>query len=44
MSWQGIRLVRQAVAALMDETNPAVFQKVIDWIVENKKLELDRFA
>jgi cation diffusion facilitator family transporter len=39
MSWQGIRLVRQAVAALMDETNPAVFQKVIDWIVENKKLE-----
>ena len=31
MCWQGIRLIRESVAALMDETNPAVFNKVIDW-------------
>ena len=39
MCFHGIKLVRESVAALMDETNPAVFQKVIDWIVANKKLE-----
>ncbi len=39
MSWQGLNLIRQAIAALMDETNPEVFQKVIQWIVSNKKQE-----
>jgi len=39
MCWQGLKLVREAIAALMDETNPAVFQKVIQWIVSNKKQE-----
>jgi cation diffusion facilitator family transporter len=37
MCWQGIRLIREAVAALMDETNPAVFNKVIDWIMQHQK-------
>lgn len=37
MCWQGIRLIREAVAALMDETNPAVFNKVIDWITQHQK-------
>ncbi|MBP6054018.1 MAG: cation transporter [Cytophagaceae bacterium] len=37
MCWQGIRLVRESVAALMDETNPAVFNKVIDWITQHQK-------
>lgn len=39
MCWQGLRLIREAIAALMDETNPEVFQKVIQWIVANKKQE-----
>ncbi len=39
MSWQGLNLIREAIAALMDETNPEVFQKVIQWIVSNKKQE-----
>ena len=39
MCWQGIRLVRSAVAALMDETNPAVFKQVIAWITGNQKPE-----
>ncbi|MFD3275665.1 cation diffusion facilitator family transporter [Aquirufa echingensis] len=37
MCWQGIRLIRESVAALMDETNPAVFNKVIDWITQHQK-------
>ena len=37
MCWQGIRLIRESVAALMDETNPAVFNKVIDWIMQHQK-------
>jgi cation diffusion facilitator family transporter len=37
MCWQGLNLIREAIAALMDETNPEVFQKVIQWIVSNKK-------
>ena len=37
MCWQGIRLVRESVAALMDETNPAVFNKVIEWITQHQK-------
>ena len=39
MCWQGLNLIREAIAALMDETNPEVFQKVIQWIVSNKKQE-----
>jgi len=39
MCWQGLNLIREAIAALMDETNPEVFQKVIQWIVSNKKRE-----
>ena len=39
MSWQGLNLIREAIAALMDDTNPEVFQKVIQWIVSNKKQE-----
>jgi cation diffusion facilitator family transporter len=39
MCWQGINLIRESVAALMDETNPALFQKVTDWVVTNKKEE-----
>jgi len=39
MCWQGLNLIREAIAALMDETNPGVFQKVIQWIVSNKKQE-----
>ena len=39
MCWQGLNLIREAIAALMDETNPEVFQKVIHWIVSNKKQE-----
>jgi cation diffusion facilitator family transporter len=39
MCWQGIHLIRESVAALMDETNPALFEKVTDWIVANKKEE-----
>jgi cation diffusion facilitator family transporter len=38
MCWQGIRLIRESVAALMDETNPAVFNKVIDWITQHRKV------
>ena len=37
MCWQGIRLIRESVAALMDETNPAVFNKVIEWITQHQK-------
>lgn len=37
MCWQGIRLIRESVAALMDETNPAVFNKVIDLITQHQK-------
>ena len=37
MCWQGIRLIRESVAALMDEANPAVFNKVIDWIMQHQK-------
>jgi cation diffusion facilitator family transporter len=37
MCWQGIRLIRESVAALMDETNPAVFNTVIDLITEHQK-------
>ena len=37
MCWQGIRLIRESVAALMDETNPAVFNKVIDWITQHQR-------
>jgi cation diffusion facilitator family transporter len=37
MCWQGIRLIRESVAALMDEANPAVFNKVIDWITQHQK-------
>ena len=37
MCWQGIRLIRESVAALMDETNPAVFTKVIEWIMKHQK-------
>lgn len=37
MCWQGVHLIRESVAALMDETNPALFQKVTDWVVANKK-------
>ena len=39
MCWQGINLIRESVAALMDETNPALFEKVTNWIVSNKKEE-----
>ena len=39
MCWQGVHLIRESVAALMDETNPALFQKVTDWVVANKKEE-----
>jgi len=39
MCWQGLNLIRESIAALMDETNPEVFQKVIQWIVSNKKQE-----
>ncbi len=39
MSWQGIRLIRESVAALMDETNPAVFNRVIDWITQHRRTE-----
>jgi divalent metal cation (Fe/Co/Zn/Cd) transporter len=39
MCWQGIYLIRESVAALMDETNPTLFQKVTDWVVSNKKEE-----
>ncbi len=37
MCWQGIRLIRESVAALMDETNPAVFNRVIDLIMQYRK-------
>ncbi len=36
MCWQGLRIIRESVAALMDETNPAVFNKVIDWITQHR--------
>ena len=39
MCWQGIHLIRESVAALMDETNPALFEKVTNWVVSNKKAE-----
>jgi cation diffusion facilitator family transporter len=39
MCWQGIRLIRESVAALMDETNPAVFNKVIDLITQHRRTE-----
>ncbi|MCZ2482487.1 cation transporter [Aquirufa nivalisilvae] len=39
MFWQGIRLIRTSVAALMDETNPKVFRMVIDWITKNQRDE-----
>jgi cation diffusion facilitator family transporter len=39
MCWQGIHLIRESVAALMDETNPALFEKVTNWVVSNKKTE-----
>lgn len=39
MCWQGIYLIRESVAALMDETNPALFKKVTTWIVSHKKAE-----
>ncbi|MHA8049791.1 cation diffusion facilitator family transporter [Aquirufa sp. ROCK-SH2] len=39
MCWQGVHLIRSSVAALMDETNPKVFQKVIDCITTNQKEE-----
>ena len=37
MCWQGIRLIRESVAALMDETNPTVFNRVIDLIMQHQK-------
>jgi cation diffusion facilitator family transporter len=37
MCWQGVRLIRESVAALMDETNPAVFNQVIDWITQHQR-------
>lgn len=37
MCWQGVRLIRESVAALMDETNPAVFNRVIDLIMKHRK-------
>lgn len=37
MCWQGVRLIRESVAALMDEANPAVFGKVIEWITQHQK-------
>jgi len=39
MCWQGIHMIRESVAALMDETNPALFEKVTNWVVSNKKAE-----
>jgi cation diffusion facilitator family transporter len=39
MCWQGVKLIRSSVAALMDETNPKVFQEVIDCIISNQKVE-----
>jgi cation diffusion facilitator family transporter len=39
MCWQGIKLIRGSVAALMDETNPKVFQEVIECITLHQKSE-----
>jgi cation diffusion facilitator family transporter len=37
MCWQGIHLIRNSVAALMDETNPKLFQKVIECITNHQQ-------
>ena len=39
MFFQGISLVRQSVAGLMDEMNPNVFKNMIDWITKHQKSE-----
>jgi cation diffusion facilitator family transporter len=39
MCWQGAYLIRNSVAALMDETNPALFQKVFECIIAHQKME-----
>lgn len=39
MFFQGIKLVRQSVAGLMDEMNPNVFKTMIDWITKHQKSE-----
>jgi cation diffusion facilitator family transporter len=39
MFYQSIGLVREAVAGLMDEMNPSVFKKMIDWITQHQKSE-----
>ncbi len=39
MFYQGVKLVRQAVAGLMDEMNPDVFKNMIDWITKHQKSE-----
>ncbi|MEY2793652.1 MAG: hypothetical protein RJA76_1644 [Bacteroidota bacterium] len=39
MFFQGIKLLRLSVAGLMDEMNPDVFKKIIDWITKHQKSE-----
>ena len=39
MFYQSISLVRKSVAGLMDEMNPGVFLKMIDWITKHQKSE-----
>lgn len=39
MFFQGAKMVRHAVAGLMDEMNPNVFKKIIDWITKHQKAE-----
>lgn len=39
MFFQSIKLIRQAVAGLMDEMNPKVFEQMIAWITKHQKPE-----